>query len=38
MKWFDRAFDWLEQRPLSQICAGVLLTFVFLAAISECRP
>lgn len=36
MKWFDKAFDWLEVRPLWQISAGVLLAFVFLVAISEC--
>lgn len=38
MKWFDRAFDWLETRPLYQIFVGVVLTFAILVAISECRP
>lgn len=38
MKYLDIVLDWLEQRPLYQICAGVLLTFLLLVAISECRP
>lgn len=38
MNWFDRAFDWLEKRPLYQICVGVLLAFAILIAISECAP
>lgn len=36
MKLIDRVMDWLEVRPLWQICVGVLLAFVFLVAISEC--
>lgn len=36
MKWLDRTFDWLETRPLSQICVGVALAFAILVAISEC--
>lgn len=35
MKWFDRAFDWLEQRPLSQIVVGVLLVFLILLLWNE---
>lgn len=36
MKYFDKAFDWLEARPLWQIFAGVALAFFMLVAISEC--
>lgn len=35
MKLFDRAMDWLERRPLSQICLGVLLAFALLVAVTE---
>lgn len=38
MKWFDRAMDWLETRPLSQICLGVLLAFVIIALLAGCGP
>jgi hypothetical protein len=35
MKLFDDIMDWLEARPLWQICIGVILAFVFLIAMSE---
>lgn len=35
MKWFDRAMDWLEARPLYQIAAGVVLVFGILVLWSE---
>jgi hypothetical protein len=35
MKTFDRLMDWLEARPLWQICIGVILALVFLIAMSE---
>jgi hypothetical protein len=36
MKLFDRAMDWIETRPLWQICVWVLLAFAMLVAVSEC--
>lgn len=36
MKWFDKYFDWLEARPLSQYCAGVVLAFVIAVVVTEC--
>lgn len=38
MKFFDRAMDWLEVRPLWQICVGVLLAFAFLVLLAGCGP
>lgn len=38
MNWLNNFLDWLEDRPLSQFCVGLILAFLALLILVEALP